>query len=133
MHPTDIAHIEAALVAAGHTLTPQRRAIVRFLSGRTDHPTASLIYEAVTKDFPITSRATVYNTLSLLVELGMVATVPGGEEVRYDPNLSAHHHLRCQRCGALEDVPAGEVTIFRGGAPTDGKVEFAGTCSSCCA
>ena len=129
----DLTSSEARLAAAGHTLTAQRRAILRFLAARTDHPTATVIYEAVTRDFPISSRATVYNTLSLLVELGMVTTVLGGEEVRYDPNLAPHHHLRCERCGALQDIPAEDVTVYRGGVPAEGRVEFRGQCEACAA
>lgn len=123
--------LEAAVLAAGHALTPQRRAIVRWLAGRHDHPTAAMALDAVTRDFPLSSRATVYNTLGLLVEIGAVTAIPTGDELRYDPNPEPHHHLRCRRCGGLQDVPLADVTVTLRGQPTEARVEFAGICAAC--
>ena len=81
---------------------------------------------------PITSRATVYNTLALLEEVGAVHPVRGADgETRYDPNVTPHHHLRCDACGRLEDVPAEAVTVLLTGRPTTGEVWFRGPCSNC--
>ncbi len=123
--------LEEVVVAAGHALTPQRRAIVRWLAGRHDHPTAAMALAAVTRDFPLSSRATVYNTLGLLVEIGAITAIPTGDELRYDPNPDPHHHLRCQVCGGLEDVPAEWVTTTLRGVPTSARVEFSGRCGDC--
>lgn len=127
----NVALVEEKLRTAGCTLTPQRRAVLRFLDGNLDHPTAGEIFEAVTKDFPITSRATVYNTLALLEEVGAVKALPVQGETRYDPNVDAHHHLSCPSCGRLDDVPAEAVTVLLHGSPTVGEVRFTARCPAC--
>ncbi len=128
----DVAAVEQVLREHGCTLTAQRRAVLRFLDGNRDHPSAGQIFDAVTRDFPITSRATVYNTLSLLEQVGAVRAVRGNDgETRYDPNVSAHHHLVCEVCGRLEDIPASSVTVLLDGLPAAGEVRFSGHCARC--
>jgi Fe2+ or Zn2+ uptake regulation protein len=98
--------IEALLRGRGFSLTPQRRAIVRHLVERPGHWTATELLEGLTGDFPLASRATVYCTLTLLRDLGVVSALPGpGGEARYDANPEPHQHFLCTRCGELEDVP----------------------------
>jgi Fe2+ or Zn2+ uptake regulation protein len=127
----NVASVEDKLREHGCTLTPQRRAVLRFLDGNLDHPTAGEIFDAVTRDFPITSRATVYNTLALLEEIGVVRGLPVHGETRYDPNVERHHHLACPICGKLEDVPSSEVTVLLRGKAAEGEVRFVARCSSC--
>jgi Fe2+ or Zn2+ uptake regulation protein len=128
----EVVAMEELLRAHGCTLTAQRRALLRHLHGNVDHPSAGEIFDAVTRDFPITSRATVYNTLALLEEVGAVRTVCGhAGETRYDPNLAPHHHLICTVCGRLEDVPAESVVLLRDGRPAEGEVRFSGRCTRC--
>jgi Fur family peroxide stress response transcriptional regulator len=85
-------------------MTPQRRAIVEYLQSAIHHPTADEVLRAVNEKFPMTSRATVYNTLNWLKGEGMVKEVYEGGVVRFDPNTSDHHHFVCRRCGRVEDV-----------------------------
>lgn len=128
----EMAAVEQVLRAHGCTLTAQRRAVLRFLEGNLDHPSAGEIFDAVTRDFPITSRATVYNTLALLEQVGAVRAVRGDDgETRYDPNTTPHHHLACVACGRLEDVPATAVTVLLNGRPAAGEVRFTGRCARC--
>jgi Fur family transcriptional regulator, peroxide stress response regulator len=128
----DIDAVEQILRERGCTLTAQRRAVLRYLDGNLDHPTAADVLAAVTRDFPVSSRATVYNTLTLLEDVGVVRALRGEDgEVRYDPNVDAHHHLRCVTCGRLEDVPAGRVKVELDGRPAMGTVRFDGVCSGC--
>src|SRR5262249_51446642 len=61
--------LEALLRDHGCSITAPRRAILRFLADNPTHPTAAQVYDAVTRDDPQASRATVYNTLALLTEL----------------------------------------------------------------
>jgi Fur family peroxide stress response transcriptional regulator len=101
--------IEALLRGRGFSLTPQRRAIVRHLVEQGGHWTAAELLESLTGEFPLASRATVYSTLALLRELGVLADVPApgpGGELRYDTNPEPHQHFVCRACGHLEDVPA---------------------------
>ena len=93
------------LRARGHRVTPQRVAVVRELLGRTDHPSAEVLHQAVLPQYPMMAISTVYSTIRLLVELGVAAEVsPGVSEARYDPNTSNHCHLVCTRCGAIADI-----------------------------
>jgi Fe2+ or Zn2+ uptake regulation protein len=104
--PRTAEEIEALLRGRGFSLTPQRRAIVRHLVERGGHWTAAELLEGLTGEFPLASRATIYSTLTLLRDLGVVTAVPGpGGDARYDANPEPHQHFLCTRCGRLEDVP----------------------------
>jgi Fur family peroxide stress response transcriptional regulator len=99
--------MHARLRAAGLKLTPQRMAIVRELCADPTHPTAQELYERLRPALPTMSFATVYNTLDALASAGLCAALslaPG--PARFDPNMEAHHHAVCDRCGLVRDVPA---------------------------
>jgi Fur family transcriptional regulator, peroxide stress response regulator len=113
--------IELLLRERGLSLTPQRRAIVRRLAEHGGHWSAAEVLESVTGEFPMASRATVYSTLALLRDLGVVVALPApGGELRFDANPEPHHHFVCLHCGQLEDIPDGwfEVTRSTRAAPT---------------
>ena len=95
------------LKRAGLKMTPQRIAIVRLLAGDETHPTAQDLFERLRPDFPTMSFATVYNTLDALTKAGLSTTLRLGSAARFDPNVTAHHHVVCDRCGAVRDVPVG--------------------------
>ena len=93
--------------AAGLKLTPQRLAIVRELAEDESHPTAQELFERLRPGLPTMSFATVYNTLDALTAAGLCAALalsPGSG--RFDPNMQPHHHLVCDGCGAVRDVPS---------------------------
>ena len=88
-----------------YRLTPQRLAILEFLEGNRNHPSADDIYRKVKAGFPGMSRATVYNTLDLLCRQGELAELTvDPRRRRYDPDTSAHHHLVCRACGLIVDI-----------------------------
>jgi Fur family peroxide stress response transcriptional regulator len=123
---------DAVLRERGCAMNPRRHAVLRHLDGNLDHPSAGRIFAAVTADFPITSRATVYNTLSLLEEIGLVRAVRDAEgDVRYGPNTAPHHHLHCSDCGRTEDIPVEAVQILVHRQPATGRVKLDGRCSRC--
>jgi Fe2+ or Zn2+ uptake regulation protein len=96
--------------SSGLKLTPQRMAIVRELAADPTHPTAQELYERLRPTLPTMSFATVYNTLDALASTGLCAALslaPGAS--RFDPNMAAHHHAVCDRCGLVRDVPADAV------------------------
>ena len=94
--------IVAALRAAGRRITPQRMAIVEYLAGRSDHPSARQIHHDLEDRMPSVSVATVYNTLASLVELGLLREVEfESADNRYDTNLAPHINLVCTACGAI--------------------------------
>lgn len=89
----------------GLKLTPQRIAILDYLDGNKDHPSAEDIYKAVSKKFPTISFATVYNTLESLRQKGGVQelTIDAGKK-RFDLNAEHHHHLICLKCKKIVDI-----------------------------
>jgi Fur family peroxide stress response transcriptional regulator len=89
----------------GLKLTPQRIAILRELAGDPTHPTAQELFERLRPSLPTMSFATVYNTLDALASAGLCAALslaPGA--ARFDPNMEAHHHAVCDRCGLIRDI-----------------------------
>jgi len=118
-------------------MTPQRAAILEFLDGNTSHPSAEDIYEAVRERFPMMSFATVYNTLQVLKDMGMVWELNIDEErKRYDPNTDTHHHMICLGCREVVDIHVGfdlEVPEDKkqGYTVTGKHVEFYGYCPKC--
>ena len=104
--------------AAGLKLTPQRLAIVRELATDESHPTAQELYDRLRPALPTMSFATVYNTLDALSAAGLCAALslsPGSG--RFDPNMRPHHHLVCDACGAVRDLPLAVRDLVVAGAP----------------
>lgn len=88
----------------GFKATTQRLAIYSYISSRDDHPTTEQVYDALKKDHPTISRATIYNTLHLLKQLGLIQELGFNESsVRYDPNMELHINMVCTNCGYIED------------------------------
>jgi Fur family transcriptional regulator, peroxide stress response regulator len=126
------AAVEALFRARGWSVTGPRRAIVQHLNGNSTHPTAAQVYAAVRLDWPGLSRATVYNTLGLLVELGAVRPLrEPGADTRFDPNDTPHHHRVCPSCGQLFDVALDEVVVHWQGRPRVAQVRILEACEAC--
>ena len=88
----------------GFKATPQRLAIYTYISSRDDHPPTEQVYDALKKDHPTISRATIYNTLHLLKQLGLIQELGFNESsVRYDSNMDLHINMVCTNCGYIED------------------------------
>jgi len=86
--------------------TPQRIAVVDSVLKTTAHPSADQVLKNVRKGCPTLSRATVYNTLNLLVEKGLLKTQVLKEgSVVFDPNIQRHHHFVDEDSGQIYDVP----------------------------
>src|SRR3954469_1899142 len=104
---TDDKALTEALRARGQRVTPQRLVIHRTLRARDQHVSAEQVLEAVEETLPNVSLPTVYSTLELLEELGMVRRVGSvGGRVLYDSRLDEHHHAVCSKCGRIEDIDA---------------------------
>lgn len=84
--------------------SPQRDAIYSYLCSVCSHPSAEEVHENVKTSIPRISLGTVYRDLAQLEEMGMIKTVACGGIVRYDAKTSAHCHLVCSGCGAVEDI-----------------------------
>ncbi len=86
--------------------TPQRRALYEALAETTSHPTAEELYQLVRQTTEQLSRATVYNTLETLCEVGLVRKLPTGcGYCRYDADTREHVHLCFRQDGTVCDVP----------------------------
>lgn len=89
---------------SGIKLTHQRMEIFRAVAQTGDHPDAEKVYQGVRKRMPTMSLDTVYRTLWLLKDLGLITTLgPPRERTRFDANLSYHHHFVCIQCGLTRD------------------------------
>ena len=103
-------YIEEQMRLSGLKVTPQRFAVLEHLSGSCEHPTADEVFNAINKQFPRASRATVYNAVTALAEAGMISALCLDDGItRYDANLEPHHHFVCHSCRKIYDVPTGEV------------------------
>jgi Fe2+ or Zn2+ uptake regulation protein len=122
----------------GLKVTPQRQCVFRALHGNEAHPTAEAIYERVTAEMPTVSLRTVYQTLNDLAAMGEISQIRvGAGSARFDPNLSAHHHLVCDGCGRVVDVPGdfADIRVPRGHSHgfsvSRTEVVFRGRCAPC--
>jgi len=94
------------LTEQGYRLTPQRIMIISAIESSDGHISAEEIYAQVIAKYPQVNISTVYRTLELLKQLGLVTKTDFGEgRVRYHPvGKGHHHHLVCQDCGAIIDL-----------------------------
>ncbi len=92
--------------------TPQRIAVGEFVLRTHEHPTADTVWDRVRERMPTVSRATVYNTLNLFVEKGLLRTQVLKEgTVVFDPHVERHHHFVDEATGEIVDIPWGALRI----------------------
>ena len=105
--------IEAVLKRSGINATAQRIAICRFVLCDAEHPSAEDVKLWVDQNFPKMSLATVYNTLRILVDAGLLRELrlPHSDAVLYDNNLSSHFHFLDEETGELLDVDPVDVRL----------------------
>lgn len=134
------ARLVARLRGGGLRVTPQRLALHRLLADRPRHVTAEALLREASTDLPGLALPTVYSTLELFAELGVVRRVAAPGAARYDTNPSPHDHFTCTRCGALIDLDtsAGRAVARRaaeaGGHRVDSAtVVVSGRCADCLA
>ena len=141
--PDTDAELAALLRAHGLRVTSPRLVINRVLRDRDRHVTAEETRDAVAPVLPGISLPTVYATLELFEELGIVRRVHAAAgAVRYDPRTDAHHHTVCRRCGRVEDLetaPGLELALRdvraqagrKGFAADSDAVVLTGLCEDC--
>lgn len=126
--------------AAGYRMTPQRQAVLEILITSDTHPTVDQIYESVRTDFPMTSRATVYKTISLAKEMGAVMELEFSQgSNRYDgKHPYPHPHVICTECKQVLDADDFEIKrlkqqiIRKTGYRIDRhRIDFFGICPDC--
>lgn len=103
--------------------TSQRIEIAQVLFSRCEHLSAEDVFVLVNGDSARVSKATVYNTLGLFAESGLVREVIADPtRIFYDPNTSPHHHFYDTSTGKLMDIPAEQVQISALPALPDGML-----------
>ncbi len=94
------------LRSAGIQPSAQRLAVAGYVLDTLEHPSADRVLEQVRDALPMLSRATVYNTLHLFVEKGLLRQLVLAEgRVVFDPCLEPHHHFVDEESGRIEDIP----------------------------
>jgi Fe2+ or Zn2+ uptake regulation protein len=98
--------------------------VARFVLDTTSHPTAEEVWQRVRRGSPTLSRATVYNTLNLLVEKGLLkAQVVREGAVVFDAHVARHHHFVDEDTGEIQDVPWDAVKVVREWSPRGYEVQ----------
>ena len=141
MNAAPDSHLEEALRERGLRVTPQRVLIHRAVRELDRHVTADEVLAAVSERLPNASLPTVYSTLELLEELGMVRRLAARSGAAlYDPRTDEHQHVVCRSCGRVEDldVPVNSIRALRaarrrGFEPSDAELVVSGLCGDCAA
>jgi Fe2+ or Zn2+ uptake regulation protein len=125
----------------GMRVTSQRLLIDRALRKHGGHLTAEQVHELVEPALPGVTQQTVYSTLALLSDLGVARRVSApGPSARFEARSDDHHHMVCERCGAIDDLDV-RVPVSRavaasresGFAPASASVTVLGLCAVCAA
>lgn len=84
----------------------QRVAVMKYLLEHCNHPAVDDIYTELVEAMPTLSKTTIYNTLKLFVEQGVVRMLTiDGKNANFDGDTSPHAHFFCTRCQRIFDVP----------------------------
>ena len=133
------APIIQALRGKGYKATPQRIAICRFALSSREHPSVQRIYKEVKEIHPTVSLATVYKTLQILTELGLIQELDFPKtQARFDSYVEPHINLVCLRCGSIRDIddPAAREMVARIAAKAEftrkgQRLDIYGVCKTC--
>ncbi len=123
------------LSAKGIRPSYQRLKVLEYLHKHLIHPTAEQIYSALHEEIPTLSKMTIYNTVKVLEEAGLINSLLIDNETRYDAHLDDHGHFRCSVCGQIVnfeintcDIPIRGLNDY---TITTRDVIFKGVCPSC--
>jgi Fur family ferric uptake transcriptional regulator/Fur family peroxide stress response transcriptional regulator len=124
-----------------HGIKPslQRVAIMHYLLEHFTHPTVDEIYMALFPSMPMLSKTTVYNTLKILAEQGVINMLTIDEKnTCFDADISPHAHFLCRKCGIIYDVKTEESvekikeSVHTAGHQiTERHYYYKGTCENC--
>lgn len=126
------------LVLRGIKPTRQRTLVLDAVRGSREHPTIRGLHERLSRTLPTLSKTTVYSTLGLLAENGLVRRLDiDPSEARFDGLTEPHHHFLCASCGRIRDI---DIRCVHG---RRGRIEghridevhgyFKGVCAACLA
>ena len=117
-------------------LSFQRLKVLEYLATHDTHPSIEEIYTALHQDIPTLSKSTVYNTLKILLEAGVVKELSiENTEARYDIITDFHGHFKCERCGTIynfdiepDSIASNDLSRF---FVRQKDVYFKGVCPDC--
>jgi Fe2+ or Zn2+ uptake regulation protein len=114
----------------------QRLRILEYLLNNLCHPTVDMIYSELIREIPTLSKTTIYNTLDLFEERGLILSLTIDEsEVRYESNLVPHAHFKCEQCGGIFDVnvchPIMQKGFVQNHKVREGHLYLKGICRDC--
>lgn len=132
-------HFETVCRDEGIKLTHQRIEIFREVAQTRDHPDVDQVFQRVRERLPTVSLDTVYRTLWLLKDLGLVVPLGSSDKrTRFDANLNSHHHFVCGQCGFTRDFYSNELdnislpdSLHSFGQIEETHVEVRGLCREC--
>jgi Fe2+ or Zn2+ uptake regulation protein len=137
--PRDDTELSELLRERGLRATSQRVVMHRLLRDRDRHVSAEELLSEASEKLPGVSLPTVYATLELFEQLGIVRRVNGGGgTLLWDTRAEAHGHMICRRCGRIEDmeIPVDLERARRSAArsgfrPDRAEVVVSGLCADC--
>lgn len=133
---TTFEQIKQLLKERNINLSYQRLKVVEYLVQNRCHPTVEQIFTDLQKDIPTLSKTTIYNTLRILEEAGLVMVITiDDKETRYDIDTKCHGHFRCESCGIIFDFPIDIEPLIpedlSGFKINEKNVYFKGLCPEC--
>ena len=131
------AQLKEELTNVGIRPSVQRLAIFEYVRNSCEHPTAEVVYEALRDELGSLSLTTVYNTLKLFVDAGLIMMLTIDDTFRcFDGNCCSHAHFRCNKCGKILDFNIKKdflsmVEGVEGLEITDAQLYLKGLCTDC--
>lgn len=110
-----------------------RLKVLKYLLNNITHPTVDDIYNRLSNEIPTLSRTSIYNTMKLFKDKGIVNELSLNEkETRYDINTKFHGHFKCEKCGMIYDFPVIESSDDMKGFVINNKsINYYGICAKC--
>lgn len=130
------ADLKAELIKKNIRLSHQRLIVLEYLSRNRIHPTVDRIFTDLQPSIPTLSRTTIYNTLKVLMDAGLVRVISiEDNETRYDIETADHGHFKCEKCDKIYNfrinprhLDSEDLYSFQ---VRDRNVYFKGICPQC--
>jgi len=98
------------MIESPQRMTRQRTVLLETLRRMKTHPTADELFHEARNDLPRISLGTVYRNLDMLSEMNLIRKLEyGGGRMRFDGDMGEHYHIRCVKCGRIDDIPVTEI------------------------
>ncbi len=134
--PLPTKHLRDVLIQKGVKPSFQRIYILQYIMNTSTHPSVDTIFNALYQEIPTLSRTTVYNTLNLFAQKGIVTALNISDtELHYDYLETPHAHFKCVMCQKIYDIPLESellnVNDYHGHQINETQINFKGICKDC--